>query len=256
MPSLLNRVHQNLKAGYNKFALFEIGKTHLKREGVNDEGLPEETNSLGFVVTAHEKAVSEKDGAAFYQAKVYLEEIARSFGLWLDYQPLVDEDYEMVKPYQPGRSALLVDRNTGNYIGIVGEYRSSVRRAFKLPIATAGFELLLAPLLELPPKRNYQPLPKFPGTSQDICFKVPRDMTFSQLETTLGTQIRDSLKNRGYQCGVSAIDIFHKDKARSNNITFRISLHHPDRTLTTDEVTDFVEQIAASVCKQLGITKV
>lgn len=255
-PSLLGRVHQNLKAGYDQFALYEIGKTHLKREGVNDEGLPEETNSLGFVYTAHDKVVSSDRGAAFYTAKVYVEEIAKKHGLQLDYQVLGEENYEIAKPYQPGRSALLIDRTSGGYVGIVGEFRASVRRAFKLPESTAGFELLLAPLLALPQKRSYQPLAKFPGTTQDICFKLPLSMTYAALESAAQQQLSTTAEKQGYRAELSPVDIFHKEKAKSNNVTLRIALHHPERTLTTTEVTQFTTALSDAVCQQLNVTRV
>ncbi len=255
-PSLLGRVHQNLKAGYDTFALFEIGKTHLKREGVNEEGLPEETNTLGFVFATQDKSATKSNGAAYYTAKVYVEEIAKKFGLQLDYQMLGDVDYEIAKPYQPGRSALLIDRTSGNYIGIVGEFRSAVRRAFKVPETIAGFEILLAPLLALPVNRTYKPLAKFPGTTQDICFKVPLDMTYAQLENTVQQQLSTMANKQGYRCDLSAVDIFHKDKAKTNNVTMRIAVNHPERTLTTIEVNEFISKVADTVCQQLTITRV
>ncbi|HEY5152630.1 MAG TPA: phenylalanine--tRNA ligase subunit beta, partial [Candidatus Saccharimonadales bacterium] len=40
IPSLLEKVHPNIKAGYDEFALFELGKTHSTDHGTDDDGLP------------------------------------------------------------------------------------------------------------------------------------------------------------------------------------------------------------------------
>ncbi|HSX34925.1 MAG TPA: phenylalanine--tRNA ligase subunit beta, partial [Candidatus Saccharimonadales bacterium] len=47
-PSLLTMVHPNQKAGYDEFALFELGLAHNTND-YDEDGLPREINSLSFV---------------------------------------------------------------------------------------------------------------------------------------------------------------------------------------------------------------
>ena len=49
LPSLLDKVHANIKSGHNEFVLFEIGKIHDKKLGFNDENLPIEKTFIDGV---------------------------------------------------------------------------------------------------------------------------------------------------------------------------------------------------------------
>jgi phenylalanyl-tRNA synthetase beta chain len=76
MPSLLEKVHPNIKAGFKQFSLFEINKTHNKKHYEEDEpGVPKEFQELALVFAATEKN-SEIGGAAYYQARKTLDFIA------------------------------------------------------------------------------------------------------------------------------------------------------------------------------------
>lgn len=259
-PSLLSKVYQNIRAGYDKLALFEIGKTHLKLQGVDSEGLPQENAMLSLVYSANDKSVTSTDGAAYYQAKAYLEHLSRHLGLDLDYEPVGEANYEITKPYEPSRSALLIDKTLGNYIGIIGEFKSSVRRSFKLPTATAGFEVMLAPILEAvtanKTDHRYTPLAKFPGTSQDISLKTDLNKQFGELQTALTGAANVAATEHGFSVSVEPKDIYHKDKAKSKHITFRLNFHHPDRSVTTDEVSKLVDQIVTTISAEQNVERI
>ncbi|HEY5805948.1 MAG TPA: phenylalanine--tRNA ligase subunit beta, partial [Candidatus Saccharimonadales bacterium] len=147
-PSLLSKVHPNVKAGYEQFALFELGKTHNKAEK-DKEGLPREMQSLGLVFTASGKAANEYAGAPYYQARTYLMNLLNFFPALasdLKYVSLEGADIpanswlmHATAPYEPVRSAVLY--KGGKPCGVVGEYKVGVRKALKLPPFTAGFEL-------------------------------------------------------------------------------------------------------------------
>ncbi|QQS19253.1 hypothetical protein IPL68_08075 [Candidatus Saccharibacteria bacterium] len=51
LPSLLDKVHGNIKAGHDEFALFELGKGHDKNLS-DDEGLPKELEYVELVYAA------------------------------------------------------------------------------------------------------------------------------------------------------------------------------------------------------------
>ncbi len=259
-PSLLGKVYQNIRSGYEKLALFEIGKTHLKLQGVNEEGLPQENAMLSLVYAANDKAVKKTDGAAYFHAKAYLDHLAKQLGLDLDYEPVGDVSYEITKPFEPTRSALLIDRKSGNYIGVIGEFKAGVRRSFKLPAATAGFEVMLAPIQEAVSAgksiKSYQPLAKFPGTSQDISLKADLDKKFGELHAALVRFSNESVAEHGYSVSIEPKDIYHKDKAKSKHITFRLNFNHPDRSVTTEEVSKLVDTIVSAVSADQHVERV
>jgi len=91
-------------------------------------------SSIGWqlVFAAQDKAAVDKfDGAPYYQARNYLDELLRATGQSYAFQPLATASYDghalleqMTKPFEPNRSAVLWN---GEYIvGVVGEYKPSV----------------------------------------------------------------------------------------------------------------------------------
>ena len=88
----------------------------------------------------------------------------------------------------------------------------------------------------------YKPLPRFPKTQQDITLKVSLDIPHATIEQSLLTELSKISKEHGYVTEISTIDIYKKDN--SKNVTFRIQLHHPERTLTTQEVNKVIDTVA------------
>lgn len=113
-------------------------------------------------------------------------QLAKDLGLTLKLIPIDNAD-GIHAATVPLRSARIESRQ-GEYIGIVGELKQSVRKAFKLPDYTAAMTLELAGIanaVELK-RNNYQPLSRYPSTSQDIslktAFSVPYKKYFTVLE--------------------------------------------------------------------------
>ena len=124
-PSLLTNVFANVKAGYESFALFEANKVHQKSDGLTDENVPVERDSLALVVTS-----AKAQGAAYYDAKWVLEYTLGVLGVVPAYLPL-NEDDATYAPFEPKRSAIVIDSKTKETLGIVGEYKKSVQKCSK-----------------------------------------------------------------------------------------------------------------------------
>jgi phenylalanyl-tRNA synthetase beta chain len=251
-PSLLERVHSNIKAGHDHFALYELGKAHNKKES-DSEGLPKEVNVLALVFAASDRTADEFMGAPYYIAKTYLTNLLEHFGVvdFVRLEPLAGADLygnpwieQMTAPFEPGRSAILRDKE-GLIWGVIGEYRPPVRKALKLPNVVAGFDV--DPLLFLQGAgRKYQPLPKFPSIDQDICLKVPSEVTYSQVYDF----VEQSAKQNGFEnttMELQPVDIYQREDDKAHKqITLRLSLASFERTLTDDEVSKLLDQIAAA----------
>ena len=81
---------------------------------------------------------------AYYKAKKYLAKLFDEFGIKIEFMPLKSKSAECLA-YEPKRSAeVLVN---GEYAGVVGEFKNSVRNDFKLAPYLAGFEIDLDMLL-------------------------------------------------------------------------------------------------------------
>lgn len=247
-PSLLDKVHPNIKAGFDEFALFELNKTHNKLHAKDGEDkLPKEFPLLALVFAANTKAAKQYDGAAFYQAKRYLDYLAQALGFSLVYEPITKElPYPVVKPYNLKRSAMARVAGSDIELGLVGEFKPSVAKGFKLPAFCAGFELGLPELqkaIEL--SGSYQPLSKYPKTQQDISFKVKSSIKYQRVYDVLEVALAAAEAEHGYEWTIEPLDIYQEDPgSKTKHLTFRITLNHFERTLTTKETNALMDELA------------
>ncbi len=259
-PSLLDKIHANSKAGYSEFALFEIGKAHLKGEqDPDDQAVPKEAHTLSLVFAAAGKAAQNYAGAPFYQAKKYLNQILGE-SHHLSFEPLEGADLynnpwliQMTAPYEPRRSAVLRDEQ-GLVWGVVGEFKPSVRSACKLPQHSAGFELDPLLLLKKPPAPVYQPLSKYPKAEQDICLEVADGLTYQRLYDL----VRDSLtqaKPVHSAFTLRPLDIYQKD-AGKKRVTFRLSITSYEHTLTAEQVNHLLDTAADAAKHQVQAERI
>lgn len=251
MPSLLDKVHPNIKAGYDMFALFELGAVHTLESKPDKDGLPQEHQYTGLVLAVADKL--KPAGSAYYQAKKYLENLVNQE---LVYQP-VDESikgYAAVQPYEPNRSAQ-VSLKSGEFLGIIGEFKPSVARALKLPKYCAGFEVdteVVQQLLATGPA--YQPLSRFPSVKQDITLKAPAKLNYQTVGDFVAQEAQaHAPKNSRLQ--VEALDIYQK-QGDHINFTFRLTTTAFDRTLTDAEVNQLLDAVAAAAKTKLSAERI
>lgn len=250
-PSLLGLVHANVKQGYDQFAIFEVNKTHPKQHGLTDENVPEEVDMIALTVTSKKS----QSGSAYYHAKKMLDYLGSSLGLDLMYSPIdTDPNYPVSAPFEYRRSALVTDKKTDTFIGIVGEYKKSVSRAFKLPEYTAGFEIGTLSLHQAVTKltSDYTPLSRYPGTERDICFQVSDSINYGDIAARVDTVLRDS----NLETTILPVDIYQAENSDTKNVTIRIKLTAHDRTLKGDEVADVIQQVTSTVVEALHATVV
>lgn len=256
-PSLLDKVHSNIKAGYDKFVIFEIGKSHNKIHSSTD-GLPDELEMLALVFA--DRKADKKSGSAYYSARRYLDELTTKLGLNLQYKP-ADEKmvYPVTAPFDLKRSALVTDESTGTFIGIVGEYKHSVCKNFKLPSNVAGFEIGTTHILEAVSKAsqsNYVPLAKYPSIEQDLCLKVDTNISYKEVyDQVLG--LAQSNKPEDVNIELSPVDIYQDEKDKQHKqITLRINLVSYERTLTSEIANKLLDEISEGAKKSLKAERV
>lgn len=238
-PSLLDHVHANIKAGHDEFALFEINKTHNIDDGLNEEGVPVEHDSLALVY-ANKKP---EEGAAFYRAKAMVEFMTKRLGLELVCEPLGEMSTSpVVAPFEAKRSAIVSDKASGRYVGIIGEYTGQAVHNFKLPEYAAGFELDIETLLDLTYERlpHYTPLSRYPSVERDISLQVDVDRGFAEVEQA----VLSALAAVGLAVTVVPVGIYQADGSDTKNVTFRLTFSSSEKTLTGDEITKVLDGVA------------
>lgn len=247
-PSLLGLVHGNIKQGFDEFALFELNKVHPKVHGLTSENVPEEIDMLALTFAA-----KKSKGTAFYQAKTMLEYLWASLGLELHCEAIESEpNYPVTAPFEYRRSALVTDKITGTFIGIVGEYKKSVAKNFKLPEAAAGFEIGMKELYEAVQKLtpSYKPLSRYPGTERDICFQVGGNVNYSQIVQSA----QEKLAEINLETRIEPVDIYQAKNLSTKNITIRLKLTSHEKTLTSNEVNQITEKITGYICGKIAAT--
>lgn len=245
-PSLLDKVHANIKSGYDEFALFEMNKTHNLLHADDDNGLPSEFMLLSFVFAKNDKRVDEQEGAAFYQARAYLDALAAKLGVTLAYTT-VDElaAVPIAQPFDITRSAYVSDQKTGTFLGMIGEYTPKVRKQFKLPAHSAGFEISLQQLAEiLGNQSGYVAQSKYPKIEQDICLRVPATLQYQKLLDFVAAEL-EKLQEENSTLSLSPVDIYQaQDQPGYKQITFRVTATHFNKTMQDTEVTSLLSRVA------------
>ncbi len=238
LPSLLDKVHANIKAGHDEFALFEMGKGHIKMHGLGEDGLPEASQFTDIVYAAKKPGA----GAPFYTIRRLIEQLARDLGAELVFKPIEQElNYPVTALFDQSRSAL-VETTDGTFIGIVGELKQSVIKNFKLPAYVAAASLDTAGLEAVYAKRasHYQPLSRYPSTTRDISLKVPSAIRYQQLLQTLDEAIRTTDMN----VRIEPLTIYQSEEdAEQKTMTWRLTFTSHERTLTDKDIAPVMQQI-------------
>ena len=245
LPSLLSIVHSNIKSGYDQFVLYEFGKAHHKDYFIDE--LPGERQSLAAVFASK----NELDGASYFVARRYVDRlIDKVRPANVRYLPF--EEYQggddvffaqLVAPFDAKRSALVLSGDT--LLGVVGEFRDQVLTKFKLPRSSAGFELMLEPLIDLATdESNYQPLSRYPSVSEDVSLKLSGTISYRDLTALVNTASDEKARAMDLEVHITPLAIYRPDNDQQNRtITYRISLTSHHKTLQSRDASKVVDYI-------------
>ena len=247
LPSLLDKVHANIKAGHDEFALFEMGKGHSKMHGPGEDGLPEASQFTDIVYAAKKPGA----GAPFYTIRRLVEQLARDLGTELVFKPIEEElNFPVAAPFDRSRSAL-IETTDGTFIGLVGELKQSVIKNFKLPACVATASLDTAGLEAVYAKRHshYRPLSRYPSTTRDISLKVPSAVRYQQLLQTVDEVVQDV----DMAVRLEPLTIYQsEDDAAQKTITWRLTFTSLARTLADKDIVPVMQQIEQAAKDRWG----
>ena len=246
LPSLLDKVHMNIKAGHDEFALFEMGKGHIKMHGLGEDGLPEASNFTDIVYAAKKPG----EGAPFYKMRRLVEQLCLDLGLKPVFKKIEKEmNFPVTAPFDQQRSAL-VETENGDFIGMVGELRQEVIKNFKLPPYVAVASLDTAGIESAHAKRRpaYKPLSKYPSITQDISIKVKNEVEYSKVATL----VNSAAQVENGTVSVQPIVIYRPDGANEKTVTFRIKIVSYKHTLTNERAAEILNQIKSVVLDNIG----
>ena len=203
VPSLLEKAYVNQKIPYDRFALYEMNKVYRKTWGMNEEGVPIEGMRMGFVV-----AERKTKGTAYYKAKFYAEKLLGELNISPKFLPIKGEDAESL-PFEKKRAAeIWVDEQK---IGVVGEFKNSVRHNFKLAEYLAGFELDLDLVGELTKTK------KVNGN-----FETPTKLDETVMTSGTYAEALAEMEEKYPGAVISPVGIYQAEGSDKKNITFHI----------------------------------
>lgn len=256
LPSLLDKVHANIKAGHDEFCLFEIGKGHDVRLPHSEDGLPSERTFVDAVYAAKKARAS----APYYRVQRMAVRLLSSLGAQFELIPMATEnddseglsgvEFEVAAPFDRQRSAWMLCGK--ERLGIVGEFKQAVRRNFKLPEYAAGFSIDFDQLLAQPrDEQAYRPLSRFPSTSRDVSLRAPRDVSYAELYHVVQAAVDESAGD--ITVTIEPRAIFQPANDRSiKTTTFRLRMTHYERTLTDADAKPIVDRVATMALAKLG----
>ena len=198
VPSLLDKAYMNQKIPFDKFAIFEINKVYQKEWGMNEEGVPVEKMRLGLVI-----AERKNTETPYYKAKMFAEKLLNHFGIEAKFLPLKKQGAPAL-PFEPKRAAEIWVND--ECVGVVGEFKNSVKRNFKLADFVAGFEIDVESILE-----NM-------ATRKEVRINLEREKRDLTIETDKSysevlIEIKKILEEVGVSAQISPIAIYQpKDK--------------------------------------------
>lgn len=248
LPSLLDKVYANIKSGHNEFALFEIGKGHLKSKGLNKEGLPIENNYIDLVYSSKK----DKPGAPFYVAKKIIDNLGKDLGVKFEFEKIVNQiDKQILAPFDIDRSSLIIIDN-GDIVGLVGELKQSVIKNFKLPqyISAASIDIdILQKNISKNIGDSYHPLSKFPSTRRDISIEIDLAVSYKDVLNV----VKNSLQKQDDEfISIRLVDIYRAKHSPLKTITLNISMTNYNRTLTATDASRIIENINKAISVKLN----
>ena len=248
LPSLLDKVYANIKSGHNEFALFEIGKGHLKSKGLNKEGLPIENNYIDLVYTSKK----DKPGAPFYVAKKIIDNLGKDLGVKFEFEKIVNQiDKQILAPFDIDRSSLIRIDN-GDIVGLVGELKQSVIKNFKLPqyISAASIDIdILQKNISKNIGDSYHPLSKFPSTRRDISIEIDSAVSYKDVLNV----VKNSLQKQDDEfTSIRLVDIYRAKDSSFKTITLNISMTNYNRTLIATDASRIIENINKAISVKLN----
>ena len=223
VPSLLDKIRENEKAGFENFTLYELNQVSKKSWGLTDENVPKMETHLGLTTFGD-----------FYAAKQILMEIEKSLGISLELKPL-----ESATCLEPIHSAGIYFEN--QKIGELGSVKKPVLKRFKLENEIAALELSLETLAGVKPDRKFGiKLSKFPFVSRDLTFRVKTETSFAEVKSAI-EEILSGISDTIYK--IEPVSIYRKKSGPTKNLSFHLEVANHEKTLDSSSISDIIEKI-------------
>ncbi len=226
---LLSAVQENLSAQVPGGALFEVGKVFFMEDGV-----PKEEYRVGIVLFGRmDIPLSGKTPYGPAELKGIVEALLSALRV-RDWR-LGHSDDPRLHPFR--RATILLAEKPAGVLGEVNLELLHLPGERRVLFAELRLPLIWAHVCPV----EYRALPRFPASKRDLSLLVPEGLPEEEVRARiLAESLVDSvfLYDRYQGPGVPAGQV---------SLTYELSLRHPERTLSAEEVEEAVQRILSSL---------
>ena len=251
-PSVLEKMRDNLKAGFKDFSLYEINQVSKKSLGLDQDNVPMLKNHLSLATTGD-----------FYQAKVAIIALLSDLGFKdVEFSTYDQPAHASSKKDQSSKTSLSTPYLEPLHSAIVsvgsvqvahlGEVKSPVLSRLKISTTVSIFELDLDAFLNLQPttKAAAIALSKFPSVERDITIKVDAKIAFDTVSQAI-EKVFDGNQDLNYT--LTPTSIYQPVlMAPTKNLSFHLRFAHNKKTLDNAEISDIMKAVEKSVGQAVG----
>lgn len=233
-PSLIDKIRENLKAGFSDFSIYELNQVTKKSLRLTEEGVPKMETHLALVKIGD-----------YYSVKKSLEEMID----FLNIEPLSISENTEKSYFESLHSANLIYQN--KIVATFGEIQTRILKKFKLEGPISAFEIDLEKLLSLPKNisKSFN-LSKFPSVTRDLTFKTNEDIKFIDLER----DIESILVSKELIFELTPVSIYRPEKtSKTKNISFRLTFSSKKKTLDSNEISAIIEEVTKKLIDNYGV---
>lgn len=239
VPSLLDKVRENLAAGHREFDLYEFNQVASKEQALDpEEKVPLTSTHLGIV------SLSD-----YYTLKAKLLTMFSGVNLKIEYAALANKT-SVQYPYLDPKRSVEVSVN-GEVVGAFGEIKPSVLKQFKLNPVVAAAEFDLEEIVSAPRLDHVDlDISRYPFVERDLTLKVSSDIAFWRANE----MIRETLLKEGLIYTIEPTSIYQSPSDdTTKNLSFHLKFSHPDKTLDSAEISAIMKKIAIAAAS-IGAT--
>ena len=234
IPSMLNAISFNFAQKNEDVRLFDISRVYYNNQNqIQENKLPEEENILTIAMYGN---------CDFYDIKGYVENVLKECNV---------KRYEIRKEesklsYHPGRAAnICVGKDT---IITFGEIHPIVQENYGIGEKVYLAEIHTDKILKYAAKeKKYTPIPKYPAVERDIAIIVGEKVEVGEIERVISKKCRKVLEE------LKLFDVYRSEKLGENkkSVAYAIKFRAEDRTLTEDEINNYMATIINDLEKEL-----
>ena len=249
IPSLIKLVSENLKQGNRSLQGFEFG--HVFSGDINIDYFEKEVIAgiFGGSNIKHEWNVNGKN-LSWFEAKGKIEDVFKKLNIQILWKNSNRQEYDnFLHPYRTAELYLLNNIK----LGIFGQIHPVTAKQKNIYSELFLFEFDLENFKEEFQNQTlslYKPYSLYPKITKDLSFIVSRNISFSQIKTTLRNHGTNFLTN------ITLLDEYRGNLMVNNqtSLCIQLTFQSDKKTLITKEIDEILKRLQIILIKEYAIT--